>query len=115
MIDAAKIAEIIDTYQKHGWMIRRILLTKEPREKLSKDVLPQTVAVVESEIDAAWFSRPPIPGGVAWELRYLGELPYALVEKIDEQNAGFENSLQEVEQRLTKTIAGRTYLDNQSN
>jgi len=66
------------------------------------------VSVADAEIDAAWFSRPPTPGGVPWEIRYLGNLPFALVENIDENSPDFEARLRAVERRLTAVITAKT-------
>ncbi len=109
MIDADALVEIIQTYHKHGWMLRRILLTLLLRVRLPADAdeIFGEVEVIESEIDAAWFSRPPRPGGVAWELRHLSETPFALLEKIDETDAGFEHALRSVETRLIEAVKAK--------
>jgi hypothetical protein len=73
----------------------------------SSDQPPYNVPVHHSDIDAAWFSRPPKQGGVAWELRYLGEPAFALLENIDEADAYFEDSLKAVETRLKDAIAAK--------
>ena len=102
MIDASAIAEIITTYKKYGWILRRVLLSPELAEKLgdSADTLFGDAPISDSAVDAAWFSRPPAVGEVAWEIRYLGDIPYALLAKVDESDPGFENILQVVEERL---------------
>lgn len=113
MIDASAIAEIVVTYQKHGWILRRVLLSSATNKKLGKDKkqLFGDAAIAESEIDAAWFSRPPMKGGVAWEIRYLGELPCALLEKVDEYDPEFENILQQIESRLSEWTSKKNRLD----
>lgn len=109
MPDAKAIAETITTYEKHGWILRRVLLTKESNRKLQdKSELFSDVAVVDSSIDAAWFSRPPKSGGVAWEIRYLGDIPYALLEMVDENDPKFENILSGIELRLRQAISSKT-------
>ncbi len=109
MTDASTIAEIIKTYQKYGWILRRVLLTSKSVRKLQrdKDALFGDAAIVDSVIDAAWFSRPPKSGGVAWEVRYLGDIPFALLEKVDEEDEQFENILRDVEVRLCETISAK--------
>lgn len=69
--------------------------------------LSNLVPIIDSEIDAAWFSRPPKPGGVAWELRYLGVTPFALVEQADEDSDDFEAMLASVERRLQSVVAAK--------
>jgi len=107
MIDECGIGEIIATYHKYGWILRRVLLSAELNKKLGNEKarLFGDVAITDSIIDAAWFSRPPKSGGVAWEIRYLGNIPYALLENLDENDPGFENLLQEIELRLRESIA----------
>ena len=114
MIETSAIAEIIATYQKYGWILRRVLLTKTSNKKLGddKNALFGDVAIIDSAIDAAWFSRPPESGGVAWELRYLGDIPYALLENVDENDPEFVNTLTGVELRLHETISAKIQLDN---
>lgn len=107
MIDLDSTSEIIAIYTKHGWMLRRILLTPKSKTALKRfpDDLFGNERIIESAIDAAWFSRPPKPGGVAWELRYLGNTPFSLVERVDENAADFESTLSDVEDRLRAAIA----------
>ena len=109
MIDKDTIAEIVATYQKHGWILRRVLSSVELRKYLGEqtDALFGDVAIFDSKIDAAWFSRPPKKGGVAWEIRYLSNIPLAMLEKADEGDPAFEDILQSVETRLSETIAAK--------
>ena len=85
MIDAAAIGEIISLYKKHGWTLRRVLLSEALSKRLSTagaDLFGD-VEVIASELDAAWFSRSSRPDFTAWEIRHLSETPYALVEVLD--------------------------------
>jgi hypothetical protein len=107
MIDPDTLDALIGTYEKHGWGLRRVLLSKNARLLIKSDRFARDVAVVDSDIDAAWFSRPPRPGGVAWEIRYLGEIQFAIVENIDENSPDFEHHLAAVEKRLTETISSK--------
>lgn len=105
MPNLSSITSIIETYEKHGWILRRVLLSGA-----TKQVVGDTVGginVTDADIDAAWFSRPPRTGGTAWEIRYLGEVPYALVENIDENGPAFEDDLAALEQRLSDAIRSR--------
>ena len=109
MIDTDSISKIVATYQKHGWILRRVLLSAELKQSLGKQIdnLFSSVGVIESDIDAAWFSRPPKSGGVAWEIRYLGNIPLALLEKADENDPAFEKTLRNVESRLYECVAAK--------
>ena len=104
MTDPESIREIVGTYEKHGWVPRRFLFSSD---LAAKQPLVGDVPIHPSDIDAAWFSRPPKQGGVPWELRYLGEPAYALLENIDEAEEDFEDSLMAVQLRLKDAIAGK--------
>ena len=105
MIDPESVREIVRMYEKHGWVPRRFLFTSQLAAAMGPP--GKSVPIHTSDIDAAWFSRPPKAGGIPWELRYLGEPPFALLENIDEDNADFEDSLKAVERRLKDAIAGK--------
>jgi len=109
MIDPESVREIVKMYDKHGWVPRRFLFTSEMAAATDSLASPlaKGIPIHPSDIDAAWFSRPPKPGGVPWELRYLGEPPFALLENIDEDSGDFEDSLKAVERRLKDAIAGK--------
>lgn len=109
MIDAAAIREIVAIYKKHDWILRRVLLSPDLRSRLagmSVDTF-DGVPIIDSDIDVAWFSRVPKPGGVAWELRHLSDTPFALLERADESSVDFEDRLQAVESRLKEAIRNR--------
>ena len=50
------ISEIIATYQRHGWELRRALLRPETRAVLAAELFGQA-AMSESDFDALWFAR----------------------------------------------------------
>jgi hypothetical protein len=106
MIDKNAINEILATYKKYGWMLRRVLLTDPLRSAIGAEpkLFFGGVPIVASDIDAAWFSRPPQPGLTAWEIRHLSADPYALLESVDENSAGFEQQLRSVEARLRTAV-----------
>lgn len=113
MIDAGGIGEIIAVYKKHGWILRRVLLSAGSMAALedSHANIFEDAQIQDSGIDAAWFSRPPKTGGVAWEIRYLGDIPFALLEYIDEYDPEFESALQAIEGRLSESIMAKNQLD----
>lgn len=108
MIDLDKLREIAATYRKYGWVFRRLLLDG-PRDTLAIDLEPEfdDIVIADSDVPAAWFSRPPVDGPVAWEIRYLGDPPFALVEKLDENDVDFEAALSAVQTRLKDAVAAR--------
>ena len=77
MIDLAIAGEIINLYEKHGWTLRRALLSDESRNAISS--LLDGIVVTSSDLDAFWFSRQSKPETVSWELRRLSGSPFALV------------------------------------
>lgn len=110
MMTPEQFREIVATYGKHGWMLRRVLLSAETRKRLT--AIPADVDIIDSDIDAAWFSRPPKSGTISWEIRSLGATPFALVEFVDEDSPDFEHVLEAVKQRMTDSLAQRKQLDN---
>jgi hypothetical protein len=97
--------EIFAQYARHGWVLRRVLLAAA--SEYSPGPVSADVTLVLSDINAAWFSRPPKPGEYAWEIRYLGPTPFAFVEHLDDSAPDFEQRLQDVENRLRKVIASK--------
>ena len=106
MIDLSGIADILATYRKYGWLLRRVLLTERLRGSIGDDIRATFggVPIVPSDIDAAWFSRDPQSGSTPWEIRHLSANPYALVEHVDETSADFEATLADVEGRLRAAV-----------
>jgi hypothetical protein len=94
-------AQIIETYERHGWKPARVLVTSGGREELSTQ-LPADVSLIDSEIDAVWFARPSHALREAWELRLLSEQPYALFEafEADETEEDREEARQEMEHKM---------------
>lgn len=78
------VKEIIDTYRRHGWQLRRVLIRPEThRESFTGETMMDGISIEEAEIDALWFSRPSHNKREAWELRQLSESPYALFETFE--------------------------------
>jgi hypothetical protein len=104
MINAEQIIAILSLYKKHGWNLRRVLLCVKSNENMTN--LFGDAEIVESKVDAAWFSRPAADGNEAWELRHLSENPYALVEVFDKEDEEEvrEEARAEVEARLMATL-----------
>ena len=104
MIRAGQIAEILALYKKHGWILRRVLLSDALRAELAEslETLFGTVEIRASEIDAAWFSRRARAEQETWELRRLSETPLALMEifETEDEDEVREETLAEVEASL---------------
>lgn len=97
MIGASAVAEIIAEYEKHGWALRRALLSPESQTMLANIVA--SVPVEEEDFDALWFARQSKPDRTAWELRRLSALPFALVAVV--LTTATED---EVEQTLSQVV-----------
>jgi hypothetical protein len=97
------IRGIVETYEKHGWQLRRMLLRPETRAELVPSELPwETVESEESSVDGLWFSRASTNQREAWELRLVAESRFALFETFehDETEEQREDMRREMEARL---------------
>ena len=107
MIQPEQIAEILAQYQRHGWTLRRVLLSDSLRVHITSELpaLFSGAEIVSSGVDAVWFSRPT-KNGEAWELRHLSETPFALFELFDDKTnaADLRARLVEMENRLKSRV-----------
>jgi len=96
--------EILETYRKHQWVLRRVLLTKESEQSITDQsrALLEGVAIETSTINAVWFFRPSHNEREAWELRLVSEAPYALFETFEsnETEEEREDVRREMEARM---------------
>ena len=104
MMKAEQIAEILSLYKKHGWILRRVLLSDGLRVNLT-DALQDLfggVPLVSSDLNAVWFSRTSNVGQETWELRRLSANPFALVETFDadDEEEIREERLHEIENEM---------------
>lgn len=103
-----KFQEILAQYQKHGWRLARVLARPETLAEMrganeaDAAVIYESAAVKESDVDAMWFKRASAEGREAWELRLVGDTPYALFELFeqDEEEEDREDVRREMEARL---------------
>jgi len=100
MIDPAVVRDIILTYEKHGWAFRRVLLSDEP----AHSDLFSDVAVVSTDLDAAWFSRTSNNGATAWEIRHLSTRPLAFLTVVFDATDDLDARLSETEGRLRDAL-----------
>ena len=97
---AAAIGEVIAQYEKHGWKLRRALLSDASEgESVQFD---KGVDVIRGDMDALWFSRRSQPDTEAWELRRLTGSPFALVAVVPANSSSneLEDALAQVEQDM---------------
>jgi len=90
VISERQIKEVLLQYERHGWNLRRVLLTAQTIKILTgslKTLFGET-EIILSEFDAVWFSRrsPNNYGSEAWELRRLSGTPFALVEVFEAED-----------------------------
>ena len=101
--------EIIATYRKHGWQLRRVLMTSETRAEAGKraEGLFESVRIDDALIDALWFSRTSHKNREAWELRLVADVPYALFETFaaDHAQEAREDVRLEMEARMREYLA----------
>lgn len=83
MIDGSFVGELIAQYEKHGWKLRRVLLSDRMRESLAGTIgVFADADIVVAEIDALWFSRKSREDIETWELRHLSKAAYAIVTSV---------------------------------
>jgi hypothetical protein len=105
MTDPETVGEIIAQYEKHGWKLRRALLSVEGKARLS-DALPD-IETVDSDLNALWFSRRSQPDSEAWELRRLTNLPFALVAVI--RNEATEDEVEATLDQVVDEMREKTF------
>ena len=102
--------ELVATYRKHGWELRSALLRPATFAVLQREGahLLDKVVVKQAGFDALWFSRPSQNNREAWELRLLGQTPYALFEtfEIDETEEERDDVKLEMEARMRDYVLG---------
>jgi hypothetical protein len=109
MISVEQIQEILLQYKKHGWTLRRVLLSDDLRVRAYTELVAlsagEAVEFVSSDVEAAWFSRPS-KEGEAWELRRLSTAPFALFEVFDDddEEETREEARKEMETRLKLSV-----------
>ena len=112
MIAAETISEILNIYKKHGWTLRRVLLSDGLKKSL-EDSAKSLFGIAEltaSDIDAAWFSRASNATRETWEIRHLSQTPFALLEVIDKAAPESERNavLSATEGRLREIVMAKT-------
>jgi hypothetical protein len=109
MKQVERINEIVATYSRHGWQLKRVLLRPETRAEAAEReaALFAGAEMREASLDALWFARPSHAGREAWELRLVAETPYALFEtfEADEAEEDREEVRREMEARLSEYAA----------
>lgn len=104
MVDSKTVTEIVSLYRKHGWILRRVLLSEGLAARLEgqREEVFGRVEFRNSDIDAAWFSRSSKPGEDTWELRRLSSEAFALCEVFsdEDEEESREAAMAEMEDRL---------------
>ncbi len=111
MISEPAIREILALYRKHGWILRRVLLSAELKIALAEnlDSVFGQAEIFSSDLDALWFSRSSRPESEAWEIRYLNETPFAMVEVIDGDysNGERDDVLKSAEMKMSEIVKSK--------
>ena len=102
------IKEILATYEKHGWGLRRVLLRPETRAVLTDESWARGASIEAAELDALWFSRSSQQNREAWELRLISATQYALFEtfEADEPEVARQEVRREMEARMKEKVSG---------
>jgi len=102
MVELAR--QIIATYERHGWSLRRVLLRPDTKRDIGSPAenLFGQAELRDSNFDALWFARASHAHREAWELRFISEQPYALFEafEADEAEEDREEARHEMENRM---------------
>src|SRR5215212_2981690 len=109
-----KFQEILAQYRRHGWRLARVLARPESLSEMRGAGDEDGAVIFEGapadafEVDAMWFTRPSAEGREAWELRLVGDTPYALFElfESDEAEEDREDVRREMEARLREYAGG---------
>lgn len=101
--------ETLATYRKYGWRLARVMMRAETLAELraaNGDAQFETIAPREFPVDAMWFVRPSEGGREAWELRLVGDTPYALFELFepDEAEEDREDVRREMEAKMKERM-----------
>jgi hypothetical protein len=100
--------EIISTYQRHGWELKRVLIKPATRNDLGDQLagIFNSAGLVEAEFDALWFARPSHGNREAWELRLVAENPYALFAafEADETEEERDEARLEMEHQMREQV-----------
>ena len=104
--DLAK--QIIELYERHGWTLKRALLSRETRAAIDDSVF-NSAAIVDSDFDALWFARGSQADREAWELRLMAEQQYALFEafEVDESEEDRDEARLEMENRMRDHVKSK--------
>ena len=105
MTDPVNVGEIVKQYEKHGWTLRRALLSEESRIALLASL--GEIKIISSDLEALWFSRRSKPDTESWELRRLTGSPFALVAVVP-SNAS-EDELESTLAQIADDMRERTF------
>ena len=113
MSNRKKFDDAHATYTRHGWRLVRVLAAPESLAEMRGSTEAdaalnfESAPVTESDVEAMWFTRPSAEGRTAWELRLVGDTPYALFELFepDEEEEEREDVRREMEARLREYVS----------
>lgn len=107
-MDIGLAKQIVATYQKHGWRLRRILTSNAVDQMEEIASAFPAVTVSTKQLDALWFARSSHAGREAWELRLVAEQAYALFEafEADESEEDREDARLEMENKMREYCGG---------
>lgn len=106
-----RIKEILASYEKHGWRLRRAVLRPETRAELIDESWSGDASLEAGEFDALWFSRGSQQNREAWELRLISATQYALFEvfEADDPEEAREEVRREMETRMKEKVSSSAF------
>lgn len=104
MTELKQIQEILKQYERHGWILRRVLLSAPTAENLTVETFGN-IEIIKADFDALWFSRAALNGGETWEIRTIAPAPFALVEIFTDDDE--EEVREEIRREMETQIANK--------
>jgi len=106
------VRQILSQYERFGWKLHHALISPRLEQSLGLDINKLFIdcEIKQSDLAAAWFSRPNEHGQTAWELRALDDNPFALIEVVDagildsELDSVFEETENRLRERLNQRV-----------
>ena len=66
-----QIKDLLATYEKHGWQLRRVLLSSDTRAQITDESWAGNASIEAHEFDGLWFSRKSQGEREAWHVNSL--------------------------------------------
>jgi hypothetical protein len=109
MIGVDAVKAILSQYERFGWQLHHLLMADDMRNSLGSAAgeFFGGMEILNSDLNAAWFSRPAENGRIAYELRALDATPFALLDSTsaDADEIELRDMFVDVEQQLRDRLS----------